>query len=83
MSKLKSHKGLLKRIRVTGRKKVKFHKSSSGHLRSGKGGKKLRKLRLKNVAKRGEMRRLQAILHMRLKPADETIEPKKTPDTKA
>jgi large subunit ribosomal protein L35 len=70
MPKLKSHKGLLKRIRITGRKKVTFHKSHAGHLRSGKGGKKLMKLRKKNVAKSGDVQLLQKMLHMRLLPKD-------------
>jgi large subunit ribosomal protein L35 len=77
MPKLKSHKGLLKRIRITGRKKVKFHKSNSGHLRSGKGGETLRKLRRPNIAKRGDMPRLEKMLHMRLQPVDETRVPRK------
>ena len=70
MPKAKSHKGLLKRIRVTGRKKVTFHKANSGHLRSGKPGKKLMTLRQKSVAKRGDIRRLEKMLQMQLLPAD-------------
>lgn len=70
MPKLKSHKGLLKRIRITGRGKVSFHKANAGHLRSGKGGKKLRNLRRKNIAKRGDVTRLEKMLHRPLKPAD-------------
>jgi large subunit ribosomal protein L35 len=69
MPKLKSHKGLLKRIRVTGRGKVAFHKANSGHLRSGKGGKKLMSLRKKSIAKSGDMNRLEKMLHRPLKPS--------------
>lgn len=81
MPKHKSHKGLLKRIRVTGRKKVAFHKANAGHLRSGKGGKKLMSLRKKSIAKTGEMRRLQKMLNIRLTPGDrpEVAAPVKAP----
>jgi large subunit ribosomal protein L35 len=72
MPKLKSHKGLLKRIKVTGRGKVSFHKANSGHLRSGKGGKKLRNLRRKNIAKAGDVVRLERMLHRPLKPVGAT-----------
>lgn len=82
MPKMKSHKGLLKRIRVTGRKKVVFHASNAGHLRSVKGAKRLMSYRKKRVAKRGDMRRLQKLLHMRLKPVDEIRETPKAVEKK-
>ena len=68
MAKPKSHKGLLKRIRITALGKVTFKGANSGHLRSHKTGKQLMSYRRKNVAKAGDMRRLQRILHRRLKP---------------
>lgn len=67
----KTHKALLKRVKITGRGKVKFHASNSGHLRSGKSSKRLRNLRRPCIAKRGDMNRLQKMLHMRLVPVDE------------
>ena len=70
MPKLKSHKGLLKRIRITGRGKVAFHKSQAGHLRSGKSPTKLRNMRRKSIAKAGDIRRLEKMLHRPLKPVD-------------
>jgi large subunit ribosomal protein L35 len=70
MPKLKSHKGLLKRIRITGRGKVAFHKSQSGHLRGAKSPSQLRKYRRKNIAKAGDIRRLEKMLHRPLKPVD-------------
>lgn len=70
MPKLKSHKGLLKRMKITGRGKVSFHKANSGHLRSGKPGKKLMTLRQKSIAKAGDIRRLEKMLHRPLKPVD-------------
>lgn len=69
--KFKSHKALLKRVKVTGRGKVKFHASNSGHLRSGKSPKRLRNLRKARIAKRGDMNRLEKLLNRRLVPVDE------------
>lgn len=74
--KRKSHKALLKRVKITGRGKVKFHASNSGHLRSGKSPKRLRNLRNARYAKRGDMNRLEAMLNRRLTPVDETRAPR-------
>lgn len=70
MGKLKSHKGLLKRIRITGTGKVKFKRAFSSHLNSHMTGDKIRKLKQKRCAKRGDIGRLEAMLHRRLTPAD-------------
>jgi large subunit ribosomal protein L35 len=48
MPKQKTHKGLKKRVKVTGRGKVKRRKAFTGHLLSGRTRKRLR--RLKNPA---------------------------------
>ncbi len=69
MPKLKSHKGLLKRIKVTGQGKVKFKSARSGHLRSHKSGAQIRATREKQVAKAGDLPRLEKMLHRHLKPA--------------
>jgi large subunit ribosomal protein L35 len=45
MPKMKSHKGLRKRIRVSATGKIKFKRANSGHLMSGKAGNRKRKLR--------------------------------------
>ena len=45
MPKMKSHKGLRKRVRVTATGKLKYNKSNAGHLMSGKSGSRRRKLR--------------------------------------
>ena len=45
MSKVKSHKGLLKRVKITGKGKVKHKRSGTSHLMSGMNGKKVRTLR--------------------------------------
>lgn len=70
MPKLKSHKGLLKRVKITGRGKVKFRKSRTGHLMSGKPASKRRKLRRPGYAKAGDVVRLERILHRHLIPGD-------------
>ncbi len=70
MPKLKSHKALLKRIRITGKGKVKFRKAFTGHLRSHKSGSELMKLRLKKLAKSGDIKRLERMLHRPLTPGD-------------
>ena len=70
MPKMKNHKGLLKRVRVTGRGKVKYNRSGKGHLLSHKSGKKRRHLRGTDVMKRGDMDRLEAMLHRPLTPSD-------------
>jgi large subunit ribosomal protein L35 len=68
MPKLKSHKGLLKRVKITAKGKIKFKSSHSGHLRSHKTGQKIRDLRKKKVAKAGDVIRFERMLHMNLIP---------------
>jgi large subunit ribosomal protein L35 len=43
--KLKTHKGIKKRVKVTATGKIKFHKHNKGHLQSHKSGNKRRRLR--------------------------------------
>ena len=43
--KLKTHKGIKKRVTVTATGKVKFHKHNKGHLLSNKSGNRRRRLR--------------------------------------
>ncbi len=45
MPKLKTHKGIKKRVKVTATGKVKFHKHNKGHLQSNKSGNRRRRLR--------------------------------------
>lgn len=45
MPKMKAHKGLRKRIRVSATGKVKYKPANAGHLMSGKSGNRKRKLR--------------------------------------
>jgi len=68
--KQKSHKALLKRIKITAKGKVKFSKAFTGHLKSHKSGSKLMQLRTKKVAKAGDIRRLERMLHRPLTAGD-------------
>ena len=45
MPKQKTHKGLAKRVKITGRGKIKRKRAGKGHLMSGKSGKRCRALR--------------------------------------
>lgn len=45
MPKIKTHKGLAKRVKITGTGKVKRRKAGAGHLLSDKSGKRRRQLR--------------------------------------
>lgn len=44
MPKMKTHKGIAKRFKVSAGGKVKYKKSNAGHLMSGKGGERRRRL---------------------------------------
>lgn len=45
MPKLKTHKGLLKRVKVTGTGKIKRNRCNGGHLMSGKNSKACRRVK--------------------------------------
>ncbi len=49
MPKMKRHKGLAKRVRVSARGKVRYNKSNAGHLLSGKSGDRRRRLRKDDI----------------------------------
>jgi len=44
MPKQKTHKGLVKRVKITARGKVKYRRSCGGHLMSGKSAKRRRRI---------------------------------------
>jgi large subunit ribosomal protein L35 len=48
MPKMKTHKGLKKRVKISARGKVVFKAANAGHLMSGKSGNRRRKLRKKS-----------------------------------
>jgi len=70
MPKLKPHKGLLKRVRVTGSGKVKFRRSFTSHLMSHKSGRTAQKLRQSRLAKPADIQRLERMLHRPLRSGD-------------
>ncbi len=67
MPKNKSHKSLLKRIRVTKSGKIKHKRANAGHLRSAKSAKRLRRLRKLKEMSNPEAKRMEKLLHRRLR----------------
>jgi large subunit ribosomal protein L35 len=65
--KSKNHKGLLKRIRISKTGKVRHKSASHKHLRSGKGGKKLRQYRNDPYMASADSKRLEKLLFRRLR----------------
>lgn len=66
-TKVKSHKGLLKRIRITKSGKIKFKGPRGRHLKSNKSGAKVRSYRKRLYARSGDIKKLEAILHRPLR----------------
>ncbi|MBL9031996.1 MAG: 50S ribosomal protein L35 [Phycisphaerae bacterium] len=67
MPKNKAHKGLLKRIRISKTGKVRHRSANHKHLRSGKGGKRLRQLRKDPYMADADVKRLEKLLFRRLR----------------
>ncbi len=63
----KAHKGLLKRVRITKTGKVRHKTAGHKHLRSGKGGKRLRKLRQMPFMSDSDVTRLERLLFRRFR----------------
>lgn len=64
MPKMKTHKGLKKRIKITARGKVMASAPNKGHLMSGKSGNRRRKLRRKILLSGPNAKRmLEAVSH--------------------
>jgi len=63
MPKQKTHKALAKRVKVTGRGKVKRRKSYTGHLLSGRSAKRRRRLRLSTVMVSADAKRSRKSLN--------------------
>jgi ribosomal protein L35 len=66
MSKLKPNKGLLKRVRVTAKGKVRIRKAFGRHLRSHKGSATLRGYRRPGYTCAADLKRMSAMLCTRL-----------------
>lgn len=67
MPKNKTHKGLLKRIRISKTGKVRHRTAGHKHLRSGKGGKRLRQMRKDPYMADSDVKRLEKLLFRRLR----------------
>lgn len=67
MSKNKSHKGLLKRVRFSKTGKVRHRQTGHKHLRSGKGGKRLRQARKDPYMSTPETKRLEKLMFRRFR----------------
>lgn len=62
MPKMKTHKGLLKRVRISSKGKVRHRHPNTGHLMSGKSGNRRRGLRQRAVLKSAFTARIIAAL---------------------
>jgi len=56
MAKMKTHKGILKRMRRTRRGKIMRRRANRGHLLSGKSSKRRRRLRRRSQVPAGQVR---------------------------
>ncbi|MBX2853248.1 MAG: 50S ribosomal protein L35 [Phycisphaeraceae bacterium] len=71
MPKLKGHKGLAKRVRITANGKVKFTKRGKRHRNSHMSGDTIRGLNRPGVLSRAAARTLEKKLHIRVKGAED------------
>lgn len=62
----KTHKGLKKRIKITGRGKIKHKREGTGHLMGHKKAKRVRKLRKRLTMHKRIAKKLERVLNMRL-----------------
>jgi large subunit ribosomal protein L35 len=65
MPKNKSHKGLLKRVRITKSGRIKLQRAYGRHLRSHKSGHKIRDYRRPKYASGPDVRRLRSLLQLK------------------
>ena len=71
MPKHKTHKGLLKRIRITKSGEVRHKPAGSGHLKSAKTSKRLRTLRGTKTVSNSDAKRFSKLLFRRLRGRDQ------------
>ena len=81
MPKMKTHKGLMKRIKITATGKIKHKKPGFSHLKSCKGGKRLRQGRNKSVVSREMTRGLEGMLNLHLRGPDKKSDKKTDKET--
>ncbi|MBX3357391.1 MAG: 50S ribosomal protein L35 [Phycisphaeraceae bacterium] len=73
MPKNKSHKGILKRMKITKSGLVRHNKAYGKHLRSSKSAKRLRHLRQDKFLSNPEAKRLERLLYRRLRGRDQPL----------
>jgi large subunit ribosomal protein L35 len=71
MPKNKSHKGILKRMKITKTGLVRHNRAFGKHLRSHKSAKRLRRLRMDKYMSNPEAKRLERLLYRRLRGRDQ------------
>ncbi len=75
MPKNKSHKGLLKRVRVSKTGKIKLQRAYGRHLRSHKPGQKTRGYRRPMYASAPDMRKLRSLLGLKTSAGNGKVAP--------
>jgi len=70
MPKLKTHKGLAKRCKITAKGKVKFARAGKNHINSHMEGRILRDKRRPLMVKKGDRKLLEGMLHIRIAPSN-------------
>lgn len=83
MPKSKSHKGLLKRIKITKTGKIRFRSPNSRHLKSNKTGAAVRSYRRPRYARAGDMSRFGKLLFRPLRSQEQSIADAKARETAA
>jgi len=73
MPKFKTHKGLLKRVRITKSGKVRHRSAYHKHLSSHKSGKRLRKLRKDPYASSSDAKKFEKLLFRRLRGKNQVL----------
>lgn len=72
MPKNKSHKGIIKRMKITKTGLVRHNRAFGKHLRSHKSAKRLRRLRQDKYLSNPEAKRLERLLYRRLRGRDQS-----------
>ncbi|MEE2973147.1 MAG: 50S ribosomal protein L35 [Planctomycetota bacterium] len=72
MPKSKSHKGLLKRIKITKSGKIRFRSPNSRHIKSNKTGDQVRGYRRPRYSRAGDMKRYSMLLFRPLRSQEQS-----------
>jgi large subunit ribosomal protein L35 len=83
MPKNKSHKGLLKRVRVSKTGRIKLQRACGRHLRSHKPGQMIRKYRRPKYVAGADQQRLRSLLGLKARPAKAAPAAGAAPETPA